>query len=126
LRNSDSGVWSIIVFNKGIEIMSHRTASDIEESTEKLLEDLKAVVHDGEELLHAGVNELSERGKAARDRLAAALEVAKETRRKLEARAREGAYAADRAIREHPYESIGIAFGVGLLLGVLVTRRQNG
>jgi ElaB/YqjD/DUF883 family membrane-anchored ribosome-binding protein len=103
--------------------MSHRTAGEIEETTEKLLQDLKAVVRDGEDLLKAGVNQLSERGMAARERLASALEVAKETRRKLEARARDGARAADRAVREHPYESIGVAFGVGLLIGVLVARR---
>ena len=30
---------------------------------------------------------------------------------------------ADTIIRDHPYESIGVAFGVGLLLGVLVTRK---
>ena len=28
-----------------------------------------------------------------------------------------------KTIREHPYESIGVAFGVGLLIGVLVGRR---
>ena len=29
----------------------------------------------------------------------------------------------DEAIRSHPYESIGIAFGVGVLIGVLIGRR---
>ena len=33
------------------------------------------------------------------------------------------ARATDRAIREHPYESIGIAFGVGVLIGVLINRK---
>ncbi|HWH68047.1 MAG TPA: hypothetical protein VNT26_01570 [Candidatus Sulfotelmatobacter sp.] len=103
--------------------METRSAEEVEESTEKLLQDLKAVVHDGEELLRAGVQDLSERGVAARERLAAALEVAKETRRKLEERARAGAQMTDRAIREHPYQSIGIAFGIGMLLGVLVNRK---
>src|SRR5437016_14246731 len=99
--------------------METRSTGEIEESTEKLLQDLRAVVHDGEELLKAGANELSERGTAARERLAAALEVAKETRRKLEERALASAKVTDRIIREHPYESIGIAFGVGILIGVL-------
>ena len=96
---------------------------DIQQSTEKLLRDLKAVVHDGEELLKAGVQDLSERGMAARERLAAALEVAKETRRKLEERVRAGAEATDRMVREHPYQSVGAAFGVGLLIGILLNRR---
>jgi ElaB/YqjD/DUF883 family membrane-anchored ribosome-binding protein len=30
---------------------------------------------------------------------------------------------ADTAIRTHPYESLGVAFGIGLLIGVLVTRK---
>ena len=33
------------------------------------------------------------------------------------------AKVTDRAIRDHPYESIGIAFGVGVLLGVLINRK---
>lgn len=103
--------------------MENRSAEEIEDSTEKLLRDLKAVVHDGEELLRAGARDLSERGMAARERLAAALEVAKETRRKLQERAVNGARATDRVIREHPYQSIGVAFGVGMLIGVLVNRR---
>lgn len=103
--------------------MQARTADEIEESTEKLLLDLKAVVHDGEELLRAGVNELSDRGLAARERLAAALEVAKETGRRLQERTVAGAKATDHFIRENPYQSIGIAFGLGLLFGVLVNRR---
>jgi ElaB/YqjD/DUF883 family membrane-anchored ribosome-binding protein len=31
--------------------------------------------------------------------------------------------ATDRYIREYPYQSLGLAFGVGMLLGVLVNRR---
>jgi len=103
--------------------METRSATEIERSTEQLLEDLRAVVRDGEELLKAGAEDLSERGAAARERLAAALETAKETRERLQERAREGAKAADRMVREHPYQSVGVAFGIGMLLGVLVNRK---
>lgn len=96
---------------------------EIQQSTEKLLKDLRAVVHDGEQLLKAGAQDLTERGLAARERLAAALEVAKETRRRLEERVKAGAQATDRMVREHPYQSVGIALGVGLLIGVLLNRR---
>ena len=38
-----------------------------------------------------------------------------------------GAKVADKTIREHPYESIGVAagvaFGLGLLIGVLAGRK---
>ncbi len=103
--------------------METRTPEEIEASTEKLLQDLRAVVQDGEELLRAGAQDLSERGMAARERLATALEVARETRRKLEQRAVAGARATHQTIREHPYQSIGIAFGIGMLLGILLNRR---
>lgn len=85
--------------------METRSESEIERSTEKLLKDLKEVVRDGEELLRAGAQDLTERGAAAREKLAAALEVARETQRKLQERAAAGARAADVAIREHPYQA---------------------
>lgn len=103
--------------------METRSAGEIEASTEKLLQDLKAVMREGEELLQAGTQDLSERGMAARERLAAALGAANETRRKLQERALAGAHATDRVIREHPYQSIGIAFAIGILIGVLVNRK---
>jgi len=103
--------------------MESRSAQEIEASTENLLNDLKAVVEDGEELLKSGAEHLGDRGRAAREKLAAALEVAKETRRKLQMQATAGAKATDRIIREYPYQSIGIAFGLGLLIGILVNRR---
>ena len=102
--------------------METRSAQEIEVSTEKLLQDLKAIVRDGEQLLKSGAQDLSQRGAVARERLAAALEVAKETRRRLEQRALAGAKATDRLVRDHPYESIGLAFGIGLLFGLLANR----
>jgi len=87
------------------------------------LHDLKAVVHDGEELLKASAQDLSERGAASRKKLAAALEVAKDTRRKLQERAAAGVEATSEVIRANPYRALGIAFGVGLFMGVLLNRR---
>jgi ElaB/YqjD/DUF883 family membrane-anchored ribosome-binding protein len=104
--------------------METRSASEIEESTEKLLQDLKEVVRDGEELLRAGANELGERSTAAREKLTAALEMAKETQQRLQERAIAGAKAADNYIRDKPYQSIGVAFGLGMLLGLFAARRK--
>jgi ElaB/YqjD/DUF883 family membrane-anchored ribosome-binding protein len=103
--------------------MENRSASDIQESTEKLLQDLKEVVRDGEELLRAGADELGERGAAAKEKLSAALEVAKETQRRLQERAIASAKAADGYIRDNPYQAIGVAFGIGVVLGLYVSRR---
>ena len=56
-------------------------------------------------------------------RLTAALESANATGEALRNKTLETAKASDHVIRQHPYESIGIAFGAGLLIGVLVGRR---
>ena len=58
-----------------------------------------------------------------RTRLATALESAKVTCHDLQDKTVEAAKATDKVIRDHPYESIGAAFGLGLLIGVLVARR---
>lgn len=92
-------------------------------NTDKLVTDLKRVVHDSEELLHATKDVAGEKAHEMRERLNEAMESAKRACHRLEEKAIEGAKAADRTIREHPYQSIGVAFGLGLLIGVLVTRK---
>lgn len=99
------------------------TDSEQEVTMGKLVQDFKVVIHDAESLLKASAGELGERAKEARARLAASLESAKANFYKVEEKAVAGARATDKIIREHPYQSIGIAFGVGLLLGVLVVRK---
>jgi len=59
----------------------------------------------------------------ARKRLAAALDSAKEIAGRVREKAVEGAKATDEAVHEHPYQSIGIALGVGALIGYLAARR---
>lgn len=103
--------------------MRTSSAQEIEESTDQLIHDLKTVVDDGEELLRAAAQDLSDRSLAAREKLAAALEVAKDTSRRLEERATAGVAATREVIREHPYRALGVAFGVGMLLGFLMNRR---
>ena len=93
------------------------------EANRILVGDLKLVMRDAEELLKATVGEAGEKVKEGRRRLTAALETAKANCERLQDNAVETAKMTDHVIREHPYESIGVAFGVGLLIGVLVTRR---
>lgn len=88
-----------------------------------MIQDLKVVVRDGEELIKATAGEVGEKTKEARARLTTALESAKANIQRLEQRAIEGAKATDRVIRDHPYQSLGVAFGVGLLIGVLINRK---
>lgn len=95
-----------------------------DEANHKLAGDLKAVVRDAEDLLKATAGQAGEKVSEVRHRLGAALESAKETCHRVQDKTIEAAKATDKVIRTHPYESIGIAFGVGLLIGVLVTRRS--
>lgn len=66
-------------------------------------------------------------GTELKDRLSSALDSAKSTYQRIQENTVAGAKVADKAIREHPYQSIGIAvgaaFGLGLLIGVLTARR---
>jgi ElaB/YqjD/DUF883 family membrane-anchored ribosome-binding protein len=93
------------------------------EANKRLVGDLKTVAHDAEELMKATANHAGEKVVELRERLSTALDSAKVTAQRLEDKTIEAAKATDRAVREHPYQSIGIAFGVGLLIGVLVARK---
>lgn len=94
---------------------------------EKLVVDVKEVISDAEALLKLTAEDLSEKAKEARTKLSARLEQAKvqlsETQGAVREKAVAGAKETDRIIRSHPYESLGIAFGVGILLGVVLNRR---
>ena len=94
------------------------------EANEKLTSDLNLVLRDAEELLKATADAGSENIKEVRSRLASALESAKATYGRLKEKTVKAAHTTDHAIREHPYQSIGIACGVALLIGVLVGRRR--
>jgi ElaB/YqjD/DUF883 family membrane-anchored ribosome-binding protein len=89
-------------------------------TSEKLTHDLHVLVEDGEELLRSGLNRFNER---AHDRMTQALNAARTTGSKLKANALKGARSTDEAIRGHPYRSLGLAFGMGMLIGVLLHRR---
>lgn len=93
------------------------------EANQRLAGDLKVVMRDAEDLLKATAGQAGEKVAEVRTRLASALESAKSTCHHLQEKTVEAAKATDKVIRDHPYESIGVAFGVGLLIGVLVTRK---
>ncbi len=92
--------------------------------TERLLADLRTVVRDAEQLLAATPEALGEKAHEVRERLADTLENAKAACRRAEDRAIDAAKSADKVIRDHPYQSIGIALGVGLLVGMLIAKRD--
>ena len=94
-----------------------------EQASKRVAGDLNAVVRDAEQLIKATTGRAGETVNEARGRLAAAVETAKATCLKLEQTTAAAAKATDRCIREHPYETIGVAFGLGLLIGVLISRK---
>jgi ElaB/YqjD/DUF883 family membrane-anchored ribosome-binding protein len=93
------------------------------QANQRLVGDLKAVARDAGELVKATSGQAGEKIGEVRNRLAAAADTAKATYQRLGDKTVTTAKATDRCIRDHPYETIGVAFGLGLLIGVLVGRR---
>jgi ElaB/YqjD/DUF883 family membrane-anchored ribosome-binding protein len=92
-------------------------------NTEALVTDLKNVVRDSEELLAAVSDATGERAEELREKLNEKLAHARVACRKLEGRTRESLEEADKVIRDHPYQSIGVALAVGVVIGALVARK---
>ena len=70
--------------------------------------------------------EATEHGNSAKGELRARLEdatdKAKEVFQRLQEQTVAAAKTSDKVVREHPYQAVGIAFGVGVLIGVLAMR----
>ena len=91
--------------------------------TRAINNDVTALVEDARALVTATADVAGEKVTEARQRLAAALENGKEIFGRARDKAVEGAKAADEAVRENPYQALGIALGLGALLGYLLGRR---
>ena len=86
--------------------------------------DLESLAEDAKTLLAATADVAEEKVVEARERLAEALDQGKATWVRVQDRAIESVKATDQTIRTHPYQAIGVAFGVGALLGVIFSRRE--
>jgi ElaB/YqjD/DUF883 family membrane-anchored ribosome-binding protein len=99
---------------------------DDDRSTEKLMGDLKALIGDAEELLKATASQAGEKVAAARQKIEQSLIEGKKALADAEKivieRSKEYADIADDYIRENPWSAVGIAAGVGLILGLLMRR----
>ncbi|HXC36622.1 MAG TPA: hypothetical protein VNV43_12155 [Candidatus Acidoferrales bacterium] len=94
-----------------------KTVADMEESASSLAEDAR-------ELLAATAGMAETKVIEARKRLQSALERGREAWDDMQDRAVAQAKVADEVIRDHPYQSMGLAFGIGALLGILMARRS--
>lgn len=96
-------------------------------TTEKLVADLQAVITDAEDLLQATADQTGARIEQARTK---AMDTIRASRERLENlghaigdRTNAYAHAIDDQVHENPWTAIGVAAGVGLVMGVLLGRR---
>ncbi len=98
-----------------------------EVTKEQLIADFNVVVADAEALLKATANQGGEKLAEVRARAEESLKVAKarllEAQDALIAKTREAARATDEYVHEKPWNAVGVAAGIGLLIGFLLGRR---
>jgi ElaB/YqjD/DUF883 family membrane-anchored ribosome-binding protein len=98
-----------------------------EVSRDKLVQDFKLVIADAEELLRATATQAGEKVTAARERIQDRIHSAKikvaEAEEALMVRTREAARVTDEFVHDKPWYAVGIAAGVGLIVGMLIGRR---
>ncbi|HQW20193.1 MAG TPA: DUF883 family protein [Rhodocyclaceae bacterium] len=98
-----------------------------EVNKEKLIADFKMVVADTEELLRATAGQAGEKVNEIRARAQDRLNIAKlklaEAEEILVDKAKQVGRAADDYVHDNPWSSVGMAAGVGFLIGLLVGRR---
>ncbi len=82
--------------------------------------DLTTLAEDARALLAATAEVTGDKISDARKRLAAALDCGRKMVVQAKDKAVEGAKVADSAVHEHPYAAMGIAFGVGSILGYVL------
>ena len=100
-------------FNKG---------NSIQTSPEKLVRDVRLLLHDAEELIKATAGDIEERTRETRAKLAGALVVTRETCNQFEDQLTKRVRAASAVVRERPLEAIAAALGMGIVFGILLER----
>jgi len=96
-------------------------------TTEKLFQDLQTVVRDAEALLKATAGQAGEKLQEARTKTEESLRQAKSRIEGLEQAAvrggKEVVNSAEEYVRQNPWQALGVAAGVGLVIGVLLSRK---
>lgn len=96
-----------------------------EKSETQTTEDLKALLHEAEQALSNTAGEAGEKFDELRERLRDALDSGKYSFDRLKSEATRRAKQADQLVRDNPYYAIGVAAGVGALIGILVSRSMS-
>ena len=94
---------------------------------DKLMSDLRLVIADAEELLRLTADQAGESAAELRGRVQSRIQQAKAELLHLQQVAVEkvktAGHATDEFVHENPWKSIGVAAGVGLVVGLLIGRR---
>ena len=96
-------------------------------TTDKLMQDLKAVVGDTEDLLKATASQSGEQIARIRARAEESLQTARTRMKSItqaaEAQALEAAREVNKQVHDNPWTAVGVAAGLGLVLGIVLGRR---
>ena len=102
-------------------------SESLNKSRSRLVEDFTTVLEDAQALLRHAAGDAGKGYADARARLEESVKRAKErigsAEEALLEGAREAGRNADGYVRKHPWESIALGAGVGLLVGMLIARR---
>ncbi len=97
--------------------------NSLNQQTEAIRNDFNTLAEDAHALITATADVAGDKVGEARQRLADALENGKEIYGRVREKAVQGAKAADQAVHENPYRAMGIALGIGALIGYLAARK---
>src|SRR3970282_1106792 len=96
-------------------------------TSEKLMQDMRVVVADAEDLLKATAGQTGERIEKIRARAEESLRTARNRMqiagKAVQESATEAVQTVDEQVHKNPWAAVGIAAGVGLLLGIILGRR---
>lgn len=99
----------------------------LKDTQSRLARDARALVDDAEVLLRHVVRDAGEGYDEARSRLERSLKTARSELESAEHavldNARRAKEATNEYVHQHPWQSMGIGAGVGMLLGMLISRR---
>jgi ElaB/YqjD/DUF883 family membrane-anchored ribosome-binding protein len=103
---------------------SHRTASPANEA----IDDLRSLILEAEKALSTNANGDNSSDKLAdiKERLQAAVDQGKSTFERWREIAKTQAGRADDIVRSRPYHTAGVALGIGLVLGLILSPRRGG
>lgn len=87
--------------------------------------DMDTLAEDARALLHATCEVSGEKVAEARERVSAALERGKEMYGDAKDKVVAGAKAGDKLVRKNPYAAVGVAVGIGALIGYILGRRRS-